>query len=416
ALGLIILGVVLFINNFTAIEIADLYKYWPILIISVGLEMFVYIVIYRHDENVKLRLDALCIIFIIIAGIAASYPSFKLNQVSFDIFDINSTVNGVKYRSQLQETITKDGVSKDFTINKLEVRNDFGDIKVLPHDENYIKVEALVKIKHNDEKAAREYLERVLNITEGEKTQISAAEYNQTNKNDYSRAEIDFVIYIPQGVEADLDCSFGDIQAQGVTKDLVVNDKHGNITVKDIGGSAVIKNSFGDIELKNIGGKVEADNQHGDIEADTVNGAARLETSFGAIEALNIRSSLNVKNSYGKITVSNVTGDAEIKSSFGDIDASNIDGDTVISNNNGSIDVNELMGDVQITNSFGRIQYSSPNAQNADIYAKTKFGDIETDLPLNKTKSVNDNTIEGKTGKGKYRIELTTNNGEIEIK
>lgn len=417
AIGLIMLGVVLFINNYTSFGLEELYKYWPVLLIGLGIEMFVYMIIYRQDEDVKLRVDGLCIVFIIVAALFASNISFKLSpDFSFNIFGGNSIIDGVRYKSELKENITKDSISKDYTINKLEVKNSYGDIKLVPYNEKYIKVEALVKVRYNDEQAAREYLNNAVKIIEGETTQISVEENNRANKDAYSKATIDFVIYVPDGVYADVSGSFGDIQVQGLSKDLDVSNQYGDIDIKDIGGSAIVKNSFGKIEIINVGGKVEADNQNGEIKADSIKGDARIETSFGKIEAYNVKGSLNAKTSNGKLDIENISGNADLRSSFGDIDAANIDGNSIINNSNGSINVNELKGNVQIKNSFGRIRFSSSNSENADIYAKTSFGDIETSLPINVTKAVNQYTAQGITGEGKYKIELITSNGNIEIK
>ncbi len=417
AIGLIVLGVSLFINNYTSLVLMDIYKYWPVLIIGVGIEMFVYMIIYRHNEDVKLKIDSLCIVFILIAAIFTNNINFKFgSEFPLNIFEENSILDGIKYESELEETIIKDSISKDYAINKLEVKNSYGDIKLIPYDEKYVKVEALVKIRYNDETEAREYLKNAIKIIEGETTQILAADYNGSNKKTYSRAVIDFVIYVPNEVYSDVSNSYGDIQAQGLSKDLDVSNQYGDIEVKDIAGSAIVKNSFGKIEIINIGGKVEVDNKNGDIKTDSISGDARLETSFGKIEAYNVKGSLNAKTSNGKIDVKEIKGDAELRSSFGDIDAAYIDGNSIINNNNGSIDVNELKGNVQIKNSFGGIRFSSSNSGNADIYAKTNFGDIDTNLPINVKKSVSEYTAEGITGEGKYKIELITNNGEIDIK
>jgi hypothetical protein len=416
AIGLIILGLVLFANNFTNIEINDIYKYWPVLLIGVGIEMFVYIIIYKHEENVKLRVDGLCIAFIIVALIfAGNVGGFNFNpSFSFSPFEGN-LLDGIKYKSELKETIVKDNVSKDFKINKLTARNSFGDIKVLPYDQDYIKVEAVVTARYNDEKAVKEYISNLVKIIEGEQTQIYSADYNGTNKNAYGKAKVDFVIYVPKEVYAEVNNSFGDIYAEGVAKDLSISNQHGDVIIKEIGGSVAVKNSFGDIEIKGVGGKLEADNQHGDIEADLINGDADIETGFGELEIGNVSGKLIARNNYGKITAKNIKGDAQIKTSFGDIDALNIEGNTVINDNNGEIEAKELRGNAEIRNSFGKISYRSSNSNNADIYAKTSFGNINTDLPINITKAINDQTAQGKIGDGRYRIELITNNGEIEL-
>lgn len=421
ALGLIVFGLGLFFNNFTNIQMTEIYKYWPVLLIGIGLEMFIYVLVYRHDEEVKLRLDGLCIILIIAAALFANNLGnvgdiSKLITYPMNMIQGNMTIDGIKYKEQLKETVVKEQVSKDFDINKLSVKNSFGDIKLLPSDNKTIKVEATVTIKYNDEKAAREYLQNVIKISEGSDTQIYTQEYNGINRQNYSKATVDFVVYVPKEVYARVDNSFGNIEVQEIGKGVDITNQHGDIRVKDIGGEAIIKNSFGNIDVRNIGGNLRADNQHGDIDAASIAGSADVETGFGDLDVQDIGGKLIAKNNYGRITAKEIKGDADIKTSFGDVDAANIDGNTVINDNNGSIQVEELLGNVQIRNSFGDIQYNSSNTDNADIYAKTSFGDVDTDLPLSVTKSINEQTLQGKTGTGSYRIELITNNGSIEIK
>lgn len=417
AIGLIILGVVLFANNFTNIKIDDIYKYWPVLLIGVGLEMFVYMIMYKHEENVKLRIDGLCIAFIIVAFIfTGNVGPFNFSpKLSFSPFNGNVLIDGVKYKSELRETIIKDNVSKDVKINKLTARNSFGDIKLLPYDQDYIKVEALVTVRYNNEKAARDYVKDVVKIIEGEQTQVYSAEYNGINKNDYAKAKVDYIIYVPNEVYAEVHNSFGDITAQGIGKDLTVDNQHGDVSIKDNVGSVFVKNSFGDIDVKGVGGKLEANNQHGDIDAEMISGDADIETGFGQLEINNVSGKLIARNNYGRITAKDIKGDAQIKTSFGDIEASNIDGNAAIMDNNGEIEARELKGNVEIRNSFGKISYRSSNIDNAEIYAKTSFGSINTDLPINVSKALNDQTAQGKLGDGRFKVELITNNGEIEL-
>lgn len=421
AVGLIVFGLGLFFNNFMDIQLMDLYKYWPVLLIGVGLEMFVYVLIYRRDEEVKLSLDGLCIVLIVAAALFGN----NLNDVSnigklintpINMIQGNITIDGIKYKDQLKETVIKEDISKDFDINKVSVKNSFGDIKVLPAEGKSIKVEATVSIKYNDEKAAREYLKNAIKIVEGSDTQIYVEEYNGTNRQNFSKATVDFVIYVPKAVYAEVTNSFGDIQVQEVGKGVNLTNQHGDITVKDIGGEAILKNSFGNVDVKNIGGNLNAKNEHGGIVVADIAGSADVETGFGDLEVQEVGGKLTAKNSYGAITAKEIKGDADIRTSFGDINVSNISGNAVINDNNGSIQVRELLGNVQIRNSFGDIEYNSSNTDNADIYAKTSFGDVDTSLPISVTKGMNEQTAQGKTGNGSYKIELITNNGSIEIK
>ena len=321
----------------------------------------------------------------------------------------------MEYKSELKETIVKDNVSERFSVSKLIVKNSFGDVKLQPYDKAYIKVEARVTVKYNDEKAAKEYIKNVVKIIEGEQTQIYSAEYNGMNRNEYGKALVDFIIFVPKEVYAEVSNSFGDINAEGLMKGLDITNQHGDVNVKDIGGSVAVKNSFGEIEVKGIGGNLDANNQYGDIYAESINGSVDVETGFGKLSVSDVTGYLIAKNNYGKITVKNIVGDAQMKTSFGDIEASNIEGNAVINDNNGSIDAKEIKGNAEIRNSFGKISYRSSNLQDANIYVKTSFGNIDTNLPLNITKGMNDQTAEGMIGSGKYKIELITSNGEIEL-
>lgn len=417
AVGLITLGLLLFANNFMNIAVNELYKYWPVLIIGMGLEMFVFVIIYRHDEDVKLRLDGLCIALIIVAAIFSSnWQGFNLNpNISFNWFG-NMMVDGVKYKSDFKTTIVKENISKDADINKLLVRNSFGDIKLKPYDQKSIKVEANVNVKYNDEQAAKDYVNNIVKITEGAQTEIAVQEYNGFDKNKFARASVDFVVYVPQNVYAEIKNSFGDIYAEGVTKDLTITNMHGKIIINEIGGNVTASNSFGDVEINGVGGAIQINNQHGEINASDIKGDSKLDTSFGDIEATNIDGNLIVKNNYGKIVAKNIKGNGDIRTSFGDIDASDIDGNTIVNDNNGKIELQELKGNVEVRNSFGDINYKSSNTGDADIYAKTSFGDIETNLLMSINKAINEQTAKVKTGNGKYRIQLITNNGDIDIK
>ena len=73
AVGLISVGALLFARNFMDIPVKDIYKYWPVLLIGLGLEMVLYMVLYgRNNTEVKLSVDGLCIVFIIVLGLVSN--------------------------------------------------------------------------------------------------------------------------------------------------------------------------------------------------------------------------------------------------------------------------------------------------------------------------------------------------------
>lgn len=419
AVGLITVGALLFAQNFMDIPLKDVYKYWPVLLIGLGLEMILYMVLYgRNNTEVKLSVDGLCIVFIIILGLISN----GINFINIGIpgrnhfrFDGGSIFEGFNYRTEVKEKYTKDNISGSYNVRELKITNDFGDIKVLPADGKNIRLEAEVKVKCNDEGKAREYARNAVDIVEGEVTEISPGSPVNWNKNEYTRAQVDFVLYIPKGINLRADGSFGDVTAEGIEGECKIQNKNGDITASNISGGIDIDNAFGDIEVNNIGGKADISNSNGEISADNIGGSAVIENHFGDIEAEKVGGDLKVVNNNGRIYVKEVRGKADLGNAFGDIGINRVDGGITVESKNGRIEAEDVVGNAQIKNAFGDIYYKSANADNGDIYARTKFGSIDCDKPLQIKKERQDTVAQGKLGTGQYKIELITQNGSINI-
>jgi hypothetical protein len=401
------------------IPVKDIYRYWPVLLIGLGLEMVLYMVLYgRGNTEVKLSVDGLCIVFIIILGLISNGVRFiNLDFPGHRFFGYSggSIIDGIKYKDQIVETYTKDNISGSFDIKELKVTNDFGKIKVLPTDAKSIRVEAEVTIKYNDESKAREYLKNAIEIKEGEVTELSPQKLDNSNRKDHSRAQIDFVVYVPKQVNLDARGSFGDISAEGIDGKCTIINKNGEIKAVNIGGDLDIDNAFGDIEISNVGGKADITNKNGEIEADNISGSAVVEGHFGDIEVKTVGGDIKVISNNGEITVHDINGKSELTNSFGDINIARAKGGIVVENKNGRIEAEAVTGNAQIKNSFGDIYFRSMSLNDGDIYAKTKFGDIDCEKPLQLNKEGQDTVAQGKLGSGQYKIELITNNGNINI-
>lgn len=419
AVGLITMGALLFAQNFMELPVKDIYRYWPVLLIGLGLEMVLYMIFYgRNNNEVKLSVDGLCLVFIIILGLMANGAkliNFQRPGDMFFSFDGNSIIDGVRYRSVISETYTRENISGSFSIKELKLTNDYGDIKVLPHDAKGIKVEAKVTIKCNDEAKAREYAKDAVEIIEGEVTTISPKDPANWIKDDFARAQVDFVVYVPRQISVKAENSFGDIKAEGIEGNCELDNRNGKIKAADIGGDVDVENSFGGIEVSNVGGKANISNKNGEITANKISGTAVIENHFGDIQAANISGDARIINNNGRIKISDVAGKAVVNNSFGDISLEKIGGGATVESKNGRIEAEDIAGDVKIENAFGDIRFSSDSINNGDIYAKTKFGNIDCEKPIKLTKEGQDTVAQGRLGSGENRIELITSNGNIDI-
>lgn len=419
AVGLITAGALLFAQNFIDIPVKDIYKYWPVLLIGLGLEMILYMLFYgRNNAEVKLSVDGLCIVFIIIVGLISN--GIKLMDVDFpgrffSEFGGGSIIDGIRYRTEIKETYSKDNISGSFDVKELRVTNDSGDIKVLPYDGKGIKLEAVVRVKCNDENKARGYSRNAIEIKEGEVTELSPRYPANWDKDDFSRAQIDFVIYVPEQVSVNARGSFGDMEIKGIKGKCTLENRHGEIAALNISGDVDIENSFGDIKVDDVGGKAEITNRNGRILAYNIGGSAVIENHFGDIETEDVGGDIKIVNNNGRITVKEVEGKADLRNTFGDISIDNVSGGIMVDNKNGRIEAVEVIGDAQVKNAFGDIIFKSESINDGDIYAKTRFGSINCDKQLLFKKDGQDTVMQGRLGSGKYKIELATNNGDIKI-
>ncbi|MFZ5353049.1 MAG: LiaI-LiaF-like domain-containing protein [Bacillota bacterium] len=417
AAGLIAAGGLWLAQNFTDIAMKEVLKYWPILLIGLGIEMIVYMVIQNADNgNTKIGVDGLAIAFIIIVAVISSGVSFINLDFPFEFkIDGNTIIDGVRYDTQIRENFSKENISSAYGVNTVRVDNTMGQVKILPSDGSSIKIEAVVSVKCNDEAKAKEYAKEAIVISEGTTTEISTKNPTDAQKKDFARAMIDYVIYVPKTAKVEIDEKFGNVQVEGINANVEVDNKYGETKIYDIDGDVTLNSSFGSIELEDISGKTVVDNKNGKITAKNIS-TAELETSFGSIEAEDINGDLTANSKNGKVSAKNVSGRTELESSFGSIKAEDIEGNLVARSNNGSIEAYNIKGDAKLKTSFGSIKIESDSLDNCTLTAETSMGSIDTDRAFNVKKSGSRVTAEGKTGNGQYSIELETSNGSIEIR
>lgn len=420
ALGLITVGVLLFAQNFIQLQVSDLYKYWPVLLIGLGLEMIIYMVIYGRDgENVKLSIDGLCIFFIILMGLLVSGSNFvnwKSTENSF--FGIHSggfNLGDIMYRSELNENFSKDNISSAYSIKEVKISNDYGDVKVMPSNTKSVRVEAKIWVKYTDEQKARQYAKNAVEIKEGETTEIRPKDISEADKKDFSRAHIDFTVYVPDNVKVSVDDKFGDVDVTDINANITIDSKNGEVNANNIGGNADVSSAFGNIQMKTVKGDVSLSNKNGNIDVDGVTGRATIDSSYGNIDVANVGKDLKVTDRNGEIEISGVSGKAVVENSYGNIHLKDIGGDITVNGKNGNIEANSVSGNVKIDNSYGDINYESDNVNDSSITAHTSYGDINCDKNLTVKKSTTQADLQGTLGSGKWHIELNTRNGNINI-
>lgn len=145
-----------------------------------------------------------------------------------------------------------------------------------------------------------------------------------------------------------------------------VNTGAGDITTRDIGGTAFLKTQGGNISAGRIGGT-------GFREISRGRPVARLESEGGHIKILDVAGDLTAFTAGGHINAGNITGDASLHSGGGHIRARQIGGRADLETAGGNITVGKAASFVSVHTGGGQIDFGEVGGS---VRAQTGGGGI----------------------------------------
>jgi hypothetical protein len=248
--------------------------------------------------------------------------------------------------------------------------------------------------------------------------------------------------------------SFGGVTVHNFRGDLIVNNANGKVEALNVQGPAELNTSFGEVRFADIGGQLSIRTSNSSVNGEKVGGPVTIQTSFGSVTVSDIQRAVRVQSSNGSISIANTRGECNVKTSFGTVHATDIGGHLSVENSNGGVKASNTQG-AQVTTSFGpvildgvagpitvenqngavdatsslhggcqpiliRTSFSTLRVRlNPDasyrVAARTSFGKIRTDFPLNVSGSISSDALNGTIGGGRCEMRLTDSNGAIEI-
>ena len=248
--------------------------------------------------------------------------------------------------------------------------------------------------------------------------------------------------------------SFGGVTVHNFRGDLIVNNANGKVEALNVQGPAELNTSFGEVRFADIGGQLSIRTSNSSVNGEKVGGPVTIQTSFGSVTVSDIQHAVRVQCSNGSVSVANTRGECNVKTSFGTVHATDIGGHLSVENSNGGVKASNTQG-AQVTTSFGpvildgvagpitvenqngavdaasslhggcqpiliRTSFSTLRVRlNPDasyrVAARTSFGKIRSDFPLNVSGSISSDALTGTIGGGRCEMRLTDSNGAIEI-
>jgi hypothetical protein len=229
-LTLILVGCLLMMGQIQGYNGAQMiFEWWPVILISLGMEILAY-VYFSKEENPKLKIDVLSIFIVIfivlVSSILYAGSYFIKSEFSNVFFD---EIGYARYTSTFTNTYQID--TQD--VHTLSM-NTNGNLIVQGYDGDKIEIEAIIKIANNDESYAKQVADQLLDILEGEQVIIqSKKNLFLEDQNLIQNINESYYVKVPKQIN------------------YVLNNRRGDITIKEINGRVTINNGYGEILYQN---------------------------------------------------------------------------------------------------------------------------------------------------------------------
>lgn len=422
-------------------EVAFLFAtWWPLLLILFGLIRIVEYSIARTTGNPAPRFGGggvVLLILFIVLGMSASGARHVNWQALNDNVDMNPGWDwGQKYdfTQELSQPLPADG--------KIQVDSDHGSVTVRVADNGDAPVKMVVH-RHisadSQEEAHRLNDQQKPTMTmDGNALRIGSGEHQAEVHIGFSmgpRVTSDLEIWAPRKAAVEVTAAHGDVNVSQRDADVKISTTHGDIQISQIKGNVEATSHKGDIQISQITGDARIDGKADDVTLSDISGVALLDGEFfGDTKLSHIGKSVkfhstrtdlelgklsgDLEMDSGDLRVSSVAGPFEVHTRAKDIRIEDISGPVTIEDSHGEIDLHPRSpyGDVNVSNHQGAIHVVLPENAAFDVDARSTRGELETDFPLNVTRTGDDRVAQGNLGKGGNKLQLTTDHGTIEIR
>ncbi len=247
---------------------------------------------------------------------------------------------------------------KVYKETSLEVYNKYGNIHLFTWDKDSVKIKIDVQVKANKESKADKIFEYINFEFSNTKYYIVArtqfkhrstfwsevSDLANTLFSGNNKAQIDYFIYMPEGMQAKFENKFGNVYVTDLSGEIDLKVSNGDFKANNITGYFDLNVSFGNASINHIEtgklninyselelssakelniesksstlnidkiGKLNVNSRRDKFYIDDL-GSLSGETSFSYITLKNFDSDLNMKTEYGEISIDNINPEFKI--------------------------------------------------------------------------------------------------------
>jgi hypothetical protein len=272
-------------------------------------------------------------------------------------------------------------ISKTFEVNKdatLSVKNKFGKIHCENWEKNSISIEVTITVHASSQEKANKYLEKIKVDITGTSSLVSAVTTMEDNIFDKGNNElsIDYMIYMPKTINAELTNKFGDIIVAEIAGTSKIDLGYGSYDIKRLSGSTNNLNiQFSDGYIGYIK-SANLDLKYSELKADEIVDMT-AESKFSELNIGKI-DVLTLETGYDDDFIGSVRN-IDLEADFSDVEIRNVEQTLTADFDYGELKVKE-MGKVfklvDITNSFSDANIGFNPEASYRVNATVKMGDF----------------------------------------
>lgn len=331
--------------------------------------------------------------------------------------------------------------------SRVRIDTPYGKVHVRSTDSGGGSLHALVTARGKTVEEAQARLERarvVIDDSNGNIT-VSVAFANANSSISDPSPSVDIEMLVPAGVkldlasesgavsaeggpfaEARLKSSYGGVRVENVNGDATVESSSGAVSISgQRGGRAVAKTSYGKVALSDIDAtSVRAETSSGSVTATKVHAPTiELESDYGAIHVDGVVGQLTAHTSSGGISIQNANAAVAAKSDYGSVSVDGVLKSVKAHTSSGSVKVCARAGSVidadwRIDSDYGRVSFEAPKDMRFDLAAKTSYGTVDVDYPIELpagSSTKRGSAVRGKINGGGPLVTVESSSGSVRV-
>jgi len=326
-------------------------RYWPILLILLGLGKV--IDYFRHKEGVSLKVgEVFCILIVLIIGLAISQiPGSAVR----DLLSTSINIGGTDVFLGTSHEYTQDFTYPLAAGMPVRIENSSGLVTVSAGSDSEVRIHMRKRVYEDDEARARQIADEIKIQGGVEGTAATSTLVVKTNRDDLSAKNYhfntDMDVYVPKHVQLDIRNPFGGVNVSGLDCKLNVQSSQKLLEVRECSGSFVVENQYGESRLTNLTGNLSV-RARGRVAVETVKGDVDVRDQYEPVTINDVEGRVTASNEEGSITVNHVAKPVTIDARGCQVTVSNLGDSVNVTSSHRRIQISDVAANVVLSSEY----------------------------------------------------------------